>query len=67
MTLRALRGFDEGTNRAQTGTNRDFWDESGALAGTNPPREVPLPHALALPRLALRAALCDSLGRGGPA
>ena len=35
------------TNRAQAGTNQDFWDESGARAGTNQQREVPLPHALA--------------------
>jgi hypothetical protein len=30
----------KGTNRAWVGTNRDFWDESGAPDGTNPPREV---------------------------
>jgi len=61
----------KGTNRAQAGTNRDFWDESGAMAGTNPRREVALAHALAGPRHALRAALwaalCDSLGLIGPA
>jgi hypothetical protein len=37
------------TNRAWVGTNRDFWDESGAPAGTNPRREVPPPRALARP------------------
>jgi hypothetical protein len=56
----------KGTNRAWAGTNRDFWDETGAMAGTNQRREVPLARALARPRLSVRAALRDSLGLIGP-
>ena len=39
--------IQKGTNRAWVGTDRDFWDETGAQAGTNPRREVrttPRPH-----------------------